>query len=49
MEYCQPYTNSQHTQFDLWHNSAQKDKSIEEHYAYILNKAQIAFHEALPE
>ena len=40
--YCQTHTNSQFVEFDLWHNSTLKD-TIEEHYASILNKAQIAF------
>ena len=46
---CQPHANLQWARFDLWHNSPQKDKSIEEHYANILNKNQFAFEETWPE
>ena len=46
--YCQPHANAQHAQFDLWHNSSQQNKSIEEHYANILNQSQIAFPQDWP-
>ena len=46
--YCQPHANAQHAWFDLWHNSSQQNKSIEEHYANILNQSQIAFPQDWP-